>query len=200
MNSWWQNFWGPPGLILIGVILSAVGALWSSGQRAGFERNLRIKSEEISNLNKEIVNNVTGGDSFCYIFIDSVNAGIIGVVHKGRYPLYDLDIRIADVQEIDMMKGSLRANYSKVYKTIHIATLVKDSGVSFELPISLYGNKRDFNIFITSRNGFSVQLLRYRFINNKWFWATKVEKDGKILFEQNDDGYPRNKDREIDWN
>lgn len=69
MRSLLSMIAGPPGLMLIAAILGAIGALWASRQQAQFERELRLKSEEIAQLNKKTLDAVTGGDSFCYLSI-----------------------------------------------------------------------------------------------------------------------------------
>jgi hypothetical protein len=61
-------------LVLLGAILSAIGAFWASARqekfnidRLQYERELRSKSEEISELHKRIVAEITGGEGFCYV-------------------------------------------------------------------------------------------------------------------------------------
>jgi hypothetical protein len=58
---------GPPGLILLGVIISGIGAFWAAFQQVGVERELRLRSDKIAELSQNALNSVTGGDSFCYI-------------------------------------------------------------------------------------------------------------------------------------
>jgi len=96
-------------LVLIGGVLSAVGAFvatmrqnqekaQSATQRAQFEKGLREKSDEIAELNKQIAAQVTGGDSYCTLFVsapgkDSNQSGIILISH-GQYPVYDVSVKI----------------------------------------------------------------------------------------------------------
>ena len=97
-----QILWQPSALIFLGVILSAIGAFLASLQSGKFEHDLRVKSDEIAKLNKEIVNQTIGGDSFCYLSVGSIdnqeNIGILVVVHQGKHPLYDVNARIVDLQ------------------------------------------------------------------------------------------------------
>ena len=60
------------------------------------------------------------------------------------------------------------------------------------------GEQRSFNIFWTTRNGGFVQLLRLKKVNNIWYHATKVERNG-VIFEDIQPGYPRNTQDMVDW-
>jgi gas vesicle protein len=60
---------GPASVIFIGVIISALGALWAARQQAKSAEALRNKSDEIAALNREIAQSIIGGDSFCYLSV-----------------------------------------------------------------------------------------------------------------------------------
>ena len=208
MKAILQALWGPPGLILLGVILSAIGALWASQQKGIFERELRIKSDEIAKLNKEIVKSVIGGDSFCYLMIASLdphsNSGILTIIHQGDHPIYDISARMADLQKMRAIeKGEKgKIDFREVMQAntnIPIGNMAKGTATAIG-PFQLgTGTERNFNIFFNARNGFFTQLLRLKKINNKWVHATKVEKDGKIIFEKIDSDFPRNSDATFSW-
>jgi len=194
-----QTLWGPPGLILLGAILSAIGALWASQQ-------MRIKSEEIAELNKEIVKLVTGGDSFCYLTIMSLdpltNSGILTIVHQGDHPIYDVSARIVDLQKMKTIEKKNKMNFQEVMQAstiIQIGNMAKGAGSTIG-PFPL-GNEteRNFNIFFSARNGFFTQNLRMNKINNKWVQATIVAKDNKVLFEKIDSDFPRKSDGSVNW-
>lgn len=195
---------GPSGLIFIGVILSAIGAFWASKQTANFEHELRRKSDEISELNKEIMKSVIGGDSFCYLTMSSIdnqnNVGLLTIVHQGEHPIYDVNARIVDLQKMDKIKDSLSFQTIMQADThLHIGNMIKGTASSFA-PFQLgAGMEGDFNIFFSARNGLFVQLLRMKKINNKWISATKVERDGKIIFEKIDKDFPMNDEGKINW-
>lgn len=204
MKSILQTLWGPPGLILLGAILSAIGALWVSQQKAQFERELRTKSDEIAELNKEIVKSVIGGDSFCYLTIGSVdpqsNVGLLVVIHQGEHPIYDVNARIVDLQEFEKIKKNLDIhNFRQADTNIQLGNMIKGTASMLgTFPLGS-GTQRDFNIFFSARNGIFTQLLRMRKIGNKWIYATKVERQEKVIFEKIDQGFPRNKDEKVDW-
>jgi len=96
----------PAAAILIGTMLSVVGAIWSgqnqttsATHRAQFEHDLRLKSDqiatltgqiagksdEIARLNGEIAASVTGGNEFVYLeplLAEDQNRLFLIVVHK----------------------------------------------------------------------------------------------------------------------
>lgn len=203
MKSILQLLWGPPGLIFIGAMLAGIGALWASRQQTEFERHLRGKSDQIAELNREIANIVTGGDSFCYVTIASLdpktNRGILTVVHQGGHPIYDVSARIVDLQLSCQIKDYSLPNLQKAETNLHIGNMTKETAViisPFDLGSS---SSRDFNIFFGARNGLFTQLLRLRKIDGKWTTAIKVDKDGKTVFEKINDDFPKTKQDQVQW-
>lgn len=67
---------------------------------------LAESQKEITRLNKETTNNVTGGDSYCYIKLAPISNGELKVLlfHEGNYPLSE--IRIAVRRNSDLLKPS----------------------------------------------------------------------------------------------
>lgn len=92
---------GPPGLILLGVIISSIGAFWAAYQQTGFEHELRVRSDKIADLSQEALHSVTGGNSFCYFQFMDIQPGIgkLIAIHKGKHPIYDVDARIVDLDK-----------------------------------------------------------------------------------------------------
>ncbi len=204
MKNLIQILWGPSGLILLAAILGAIGAVWASRQQAMFERDLRLKSDEIAELNKEIVNLVTGGQSFCYLSIGSVNpdnnVGVLTVVHGGDHPIYDVNARIVDLQKFEKIKNDLTFdNWRSADTTIPIGNMIKKTASMIgKFPLGK-ADERGFNIFFSARNGLFVQVLRMKKVATKWVSATKVERDGKVLFEKADTDYPKDKEGNVVW-
>ena len=78
---------GPPGLILFGAILGAIGALWASQQQASFERELREKNEEIVALNRRTLDSGYRGNSFpsLSVFLENGrSSGMLAIHHNGE--------------------------------------------------------------------------------------------------------------------
>ena len=203
MKSLLQLLRGPPGLIFIGVVLAAIGAFWASRQQTEFERHLRGKSDQIAELNREIANMVTGGDSFCYVTIASLdpktNRGILTVVHQGDHPIYDLSARMVDLQLLRQIKDYSLSNLQKAETNLRIGNMIKGTAAvvsPFDLGSS---SSRDFNIHFSARNGLFTQLLRLRKTNGKWTTAIKIEKDGNTVFEKIKDDFPRTNQGQVQW-
>lgn len=95
-------------IIFLGVILTAIGGLWASWslesemvrsaqERAEFERELRIRSNEIASLNRDIAAYSKGEGGYCYFeptVSSSRNSVLPALVNVGKNPLYDVRIRI----------------------------------------------------------------------------------------------------------
>lgn len=108
--SWFNENLGlslPALLILIGAISGAIGAILinrdSTRQQmeiAALNKKIAEKSEKIAELNEQIAGSVTGGDSFCYLFpepaSDKLNTINFKIQHRGKYPVYDIYIRVWD--------------------------------------------------------------------------------------------------------
>ena len=104
----------PALLVFVGALFVAAGGFWASWRQSNFNMELRAKNEEISRLQGENANAITGGDSFAYAGFQifgmdgkAVNAHSMPddlllvpiFIHKGRYPLYDVNVRFADLDK-----------------------------------------------------------------------------------------------------
>ena len=202
-----SNIGGPAILIFIGVLISATGAIWASIEQSKSESFLREKSDEIANLNKEISKSITGGDSFAYL-VPTVLAGSnypesLMILHKGKYPLYDLGMRVVDLDdfeaELAKPKGSSNILSIGVNRS---AGNISPNTASFS-GISM--KEKDYTrltIQINARNGHFSQSLRIKKVGTEYKTALQVNKmDSRevTLFEKIDDGYPLNKEGKVDW-
>lgn len=77
---------GPWTVVFLGALVAAIGGWWSAlrqeglrteaaEQRVKFEQELRVKSDEIAELNRKIAASVTGGDGFCYLLLNGYGEG-----------------------------------------------------------------------------------------------------------------------------
>jgi len=206
-----NNIGGPGILIFVGALISAVGAIWAMKQQASFERQLRLKSDEIATLSQQIAHSVTGGESYCYLAFslpdsNSTNS-LMTVVHQGKFPLYDVSIRLVDLAAFDTnMKGKTQISIDDFQKTNQIFSIGNlPSGQAmtigkWQLPQS---GKARYNIFISARNGFITELVRIELVSGKWVAAYKVEagsgrKHG-VLYEKIHPDFPRNEKGEVLW-
>lgn len=112
---------GPQGLILIGGIITLIGALWSAKVDLKSEKELNKKNEiiiqkteTISELNSKIVNVLTGGDSFPYVILASLDQkkGIPSLFLNGDNAIANVSGRFIDIRELrrEQRKGNFNYN------------------------------------------------------------------------------------------
>jgi len=199
-----KSLFGPSGLILLGAILSAIGALLASQQQTKFEQNISKKSEEIARLNREIANLVIGGESFCYMTIanidNNMNIGILTFIHSGDHPLYSVNARIIDLDKFKIIEKNINfKNFRDADINIYLGDIAKGTALlSNEFPLG-DSHRRIFNIIFNARNGFFNQKLMLKKIENQWVSALRVYREDRIIYERVDNDYPRSENGLIDW-
>jgi hypothetical protein len=162
-----------------------------------------ILAQKILELNKYIVNNITGGNSYCYYipgFPDGNRNILAGTfIRTGGYPIYDLYIRIIDgnlmEQSIKTRNNALRTKAEKIipHPVISISGQANFSLYDYffgELPKD--SSKQEYSIFYTARNGEWHQSIKLSKINNKWqivSWVVSTMKDGKRILLCDDNSF-----------
>ena len=147
-----------------------------------------------------LFNQVNGGNSFCYVCVAVEHLGnrLLVVNHEGDYPLYDLSIRVVDLEKFNEHIGNPE-NMHIYQQTFSIGTMLpRQRNNLCAIPISNHEVSKSFNIFFSARNGMFHELLRLKKINSEWESAIKVERE-KTLLEAISNNYPKNSDGEIDW-
>mgnify|MGYP003402944047 FL=1 len=101
-------------IIFVGTVVVAAGGVWATYKQAQLETELKenqkildAKNEEIIKLNQQItvlslhtIHMVTGGDSYMSILLGvngSESISDMTLMHHGIFPIYDLNIKIFDV-------------------------------------------------------------------------------------------------------
>lgn len=207
-----NQYVGGAVVVLLGALISAGGALWSSGERTKFEHELRERSDEIAQLNREIAASVTGGDSFCYLAMASLgvaeaNTAILTIVQQGEYPLYDISLYITDVQAFRRAHTAGQGEQTNQYKTdLQVGNMSPGSAMpitNWQLPDT---DEQGYNVFFSARNGFFTQELRFKRVGGSWKSATKVTKEilgvdePVVLYEKVDPDFPLNDQGQVEWN
>jgi hypothetical protein len=193
-----------PVLVLVGAIIAAGGALLSSGERSAFEHELRMRSDKIANLNREIAASVTGGDSFCYaamgsLGVDEPNTAILTVVHQGEHPLYDVSFYMVDPQAL---RNDQTLQMSKAFTVGNMSPNSASPMQVWHLPDA---DRQNYNIFFSARNGFWSQALRFKRVSGSWKSATQVTKtilgsdEPPLLYERIDPEFPLNEHGQVEW-
>ena len=184
----------------------------------GLEKQALKQSKTITYLSEQAIKTTTGGDSFGYIEAMKPwgsSSWLPLFKSKGKYPLYEVKALIVDFEkDSPIKKGGKR--YASLQEAIDELTLkninisIGDIGEKnetmskvFNHPIPLSaGSEHSYNILFSARNGSWEESLKIVNANGKQVEAIQVRRrigDKKLLFEQIDDGFPRNSKGEIDW-
>jgi hypothetical protein len=171
---------------------------------------LGVRGYQIQTESSQLQEEVTGGDSFCYVEARevSLSGGLIqvSVLGKGKNPISGVTIRIVDLDEADKHPGVI----SKAEQRFDFPFPTRYAG--FLKP--LYGIKpsaetvsKRFNIFIHARNGVFTGLLRLQRVANSWAVANRVfasyyhTKRSGIVLEEIDRNFPKDVLKsDSDWN
>lgn len=152
--------------------------------------------QELKDATKDMIGYQTGGESYCYLMYSS---GIETVIHQGKHPMFEVAARIVDIEELHSLSASGNLSLEALNQNQRsYGELIPGHckmGTKWNLG---NGTQRRFNIFWTARNGGFTQLLRLKKMNNIWYHATKIER-GEIIFEDIQEGYPRNAQGQVEW-
>jgi hypothetical protein len=204
----WQ--FAPAILVFLGAVLVALGGFWSSWRQSTFNTTLTQKNDEISRLQMESANAITGGNSFAYMLVQvpdpkAANTAIPLFIHQGKYPLYDVQARIVDLDEHNRLrdqKDFIAASKALLGTTLTVGNLTPGfaSSSSVGLPHPS-GQDFSYNVFFIARNGAWIQSLRMRWVGNGWAMANKVVggPENKELYREVSANYPPDEKGEVDW-
>ena len=159
---------------------------------------LRAISKDRQNQDKqflETISTITGGDSFAFMSLRPINAGLIYpfLVQSGVNPLHDVKIKIVtlfvDQQGLDQTLGLPPRDIA-----------VGERNQLLEYPIHTTAQQRiDYMIYYDALNGHWFQQESLRLVDGKWLEATRVGRPddpggrtegSKTLFQESDPGFP----------
>ena len=164
-----------------------------------------------TSLARENISTVTGGYSFCWMQINfQFGHPSPFLNHSGKYPLYEVNVRIVDLNNFrrKIERGEPITLSNEI--TISVGEVPIDTGGCIERIVIQFSDDsaQDFNVFFLARNGRWTEFLRLRKINDRWLSAIQVSRqynaDGsqvpkEPIFEQVDEGYPRKDKGLVDW-
>jgi len=186
-------------LIFLGITISILGSFWASAEQTANERR-------IAELNAELRSFITGGDSFAYMTVTVLKSPTLMLVHQGKYPLYDLNVRIVDLAKYEKMEKQGVSFLERMKEDAHMNFgNLAPNHVRILQPLGINGETLKWNLFFDARSGFFSEMLRVRRIGNEWKTAMKVTRSNltsgetKTLFEKIDLGYPLSKDGQVEW-
>jgi hypothetical protein len=175
VNDLKQQFEGPNGVIP------------KIGEQA---KALKDAESLIVTRSSETINQFTGSESYA-ILMYAPGQGFLLFAHVGKYPLYEVSARIADLDQI-------RTNLVGV--TVPVGDMIRGHANNESIPagIPTSGDHFNANIFFTARNGDWTELLRVVRVTDGWARAirvmgrfTSLTKE-KVMCETIDPKFPRN--------
>jgi hypothetical protein len=194
-----ESIGGPTILIFIGGIIAAIGAVWAAYDQNTSSKKLEQKKEEIARLNRETASAVTGGDSYCYLAPMGNAPEVVSVVHLGEFPLYDVSVRIVDLDDPAWLTPKLLDTSN----TVTIGNIPPHSARVLGSLIQLTSDRKRLNLFFSARNGFYTELLRMRLVDGEWKSAIRVDRHivggASPIFTKVADGYPKEPDGSVNW-
>jgi len=179
---------------------------------ASAQVELRKKSDDVAKMSKKIAASVTGGDSFCYIrpilFKSNMPSNLL-ILHKGKYPMQQIQVRIVDIMNFDKhikldSNGNKYFDSTELYEyTFHIPFLHANKGFYYgNIPLP-ETDEAKYNVFFTTAYGDFVEEIRAKKVHNDWKIALRVKTDNhfddKVLYEEVDKGYPASGNSQVDW-
>ncbi len=168
-------------------------------------------------LNNTIANLVTGGDSYCYVFIGNPSKSNISELLlrvEGEYPLYDVKVQIQDMLQFEeIVRNEVREGpksgliisdfYNRIYKSskiINIGNIAHNkSRLLGQLFLPKDVNRARYDIHISARNGNVLQLLEFRRIKGKWIYAEKLLFNNEVVKKYIPPDFPRGEDSKSLW-
>jgi hypothetical protein len=183
----------PRYVIVCGSVLTAIGGLWFTIYQVSYQ---------------------TGGESFAYIepaFVYPITPKDYIVttylMHKGQYPLYDLIVRVTDIEKLDEQvtqnpSGLLNPfQYQQSYTWPRLeAETAAMPFITWQLPQDR--DEQSYNIGIASPRNFKrgvFQQLRCRRIDGEWRIALRVMRDDQVLIERGQQYLPRDEKGQAIW-
>ncbi len=203
--EWLARFVNPTYLTFFGGALVLIGALLSSHNQSreakraeSFLAELKSKNKEIVNLQEDLKQTVTGGDSFVYLEFqkNSENQSFV-LRHQGKYPVYDVSFYIQN-----MRIKLAEPNNVMAYQNPDFAVVTSDTQV--EIP-NLYPKDdeliNEYSIKIQTRSGVFHEFLQVAKIKNGFASAYVVYRKNKntltLIKEQAEAGFPRASDGSV---
>jgi hypothetical protein len=215
----------PPLLYLLGVYSNFLQVVSYYTQdirkdtRTVIEPLLDNNRQEIAQGFDNIANESNGGDSYAYfthqthLYMShseprSYNDVELHLRHNGKFPLYDIQIELVDMQkENELWSEHLKSpiTWDKFIAERAIPTIVPrlnpDHMVPvFKLDLPANVNRWDFNVSFDARNGKWVQKLRFmRTKNGYWGLAHRTIRMGQVLKEQGGEALPKDDTGKPKW-
>jgi hypothetical protein len=151
---------------------------------------LQQSSDRITDLSKQAIDTVTGGDSFCYMIFNSnpprKDAWTPFFVQIGKYPIYRVQARILDMQAFEKVIANTMT-LDRVEVWVQLGDMAgggnRYAGMGRVPPNpptyafdSDTRDRRDFRIWYAAFNGVWNQELQMRRVGGTWVQAVRVTR------------------------
>jgi len=171
----------------------------------GQSGQLLDSSKRISDLSKQAIETTTGGESFCYMYMEMyTNPGPFPTfIHEGNEPLYNVHVRISDLHKEHAPTLAQFFKNEIIFTVGDLAPTSTKMEIDQIIPLS-DSPHQDFNVFFDARNGYWDENLRMRKVGNNWLEAIRVTREVrhkhgkptmKVLYEQTPKDFGP-----LDWN
>lgn len=158
------------------------------------QNEVNLNSKKLIEAQEELLKYTIGGDSYCAIVVGdfSNDECIMKVGNLGKYPMYDVDFSIVDIDLLIKAEkeNTVAQHYSEIWKHVKIGNIQAGSGqIIGTLPLN-NSNERRVNIFFTARNGSFSQQVVLRKKDGNWYTAWNlVDNKGKELEKRMSKGF-----------
>lgn len=171
-------------------------ASWMTGQifrvrkQAGVESSLTNVESRLETVvtqleakSLQMINHVTGGDSFCFFmpFRSMANNASWLALHSGEYPLYQVSVRIVDLEAMVKTPQYRPEDDAGYAQYIDIGDMPCGSRLMYEGADLGESGDRSFNIFINARNGRIYQEVRFKRVEGGMCVAYRVTRNDIVL-------------------
>jgi hypothetical protein len=177
-------------------------------QREAAQRLTEIEAGDREKL-EDVLHTVTGGDSFAYAVFTprSDDRFMLGVFTVGDHPVYDLTMRVTDLNKMHELEPRVRAGelsplemFEITDTKIALGNFAAGYGVFATTDWDFTSSERQaFNIFFFARNGDWTQNVRMLKSNGNWLLATQVQREEERIWDRIDPDFPRGADGEVEW-
>jgi hypothetical protein len=164
-----------------------------------------------SKLNEEIANSVTGGDSYGYVYLTPIskfpNKYEVMFLREGKYPLYDVEIRVKHMQGMRkyyMDKAKDISNSKNQTLDLHefqnagsimhlrLGNIRMDqSNMIGYINLPSSAEEASYQIHIFARNGHTLQFVEFRKVNDLWKKGYAVYFKDKFVKKDIDKDLPK---------
>ena len=187
MNWLIDNLGWPTVLIFLGGLLTLVGGVWSAIEKTR-------KENELSKNTFKIQETLTSAESFCYLLPSGVEMNPLALkfllIHKGDNPIYDLNIRIALLEEHEALRTAkgkeTQGDSEKIDQNLEIGNVGIDKIIILPKKMLPDYPKYTFDIYFEHLHGRFFQTLEMYRIEDDFKYRSVVkvlDETDTILYE-----------------